>query len=65
MIDISDMTPGAVLAALYNASRPQCDFREDRLFDPRLYDDDNGTGAALRAIEAWRESHPAASKAAG
>ena len=92
-IDISDLTPAAALAALYNASRPlglgrlhfnpapmdEAEAAEVLSVDPyvdylkgcviktkfapdakqiesRLYDRDNGDGAAQRAIDAWRDS---------
>lgn len=87
MIDVSKIPPARVLAALYNASRPQgfgfmhftpedmtearaeklignqgpayFDYIDGRVMkveiggatiDPRLYDRDNGPGAAARAI---------------
>lgn len=86
-IDVSGLNPGAVLAALYNASQPlgmgalhydptpmtvdqaaeilaernYFDYLKGRVMkveiptdggtlDPRLYDRDNGVGAAARAI---------------
>lgn len=94
MIDISKLNKAKVLAALYNASRPQgmgflhydsepmteqeatkllfqprlgpiyFDYLRGRvmkvdlsgnMLDPRLYDRDNGEGAALKAIEAIEE----------
>ena len=85
MIDISKLDKAEVLAALYNASKPQgmgflhynpapmtrdeaadllkrqdyFDYLQGRIMNvkiqdqlnPRLYDRDNGDGAALRAIE--------------
>lgn len=91
MIDVSNLKPSAVLAALYNASQPQgfgflqftpepmteeeaaqiigdrkrvdVDYLKGRVLkveiggatlDPRLYDRDNGDGAAARAIDAIR-----------
>src|SRR5436190_12424669 len=90
-IDISKLDKASVLAALYNASRPQgmgfmhydpepmqpeeatellkrstyFDYLKGRVMkidlggstlDPRLYDRDNGDGAAKRAIEAMQGS---------
>lgn len=87
MIDISHMNKAAVLAALYNASKPQglgilhftpdnmtiqeatelltqtnyFDYLKGRVMkialdgdtlDPRLYDRDNGDGAAMKALRA-------------
>ena len=94
MIDTKGLNPGAVLAALYNASKPlglgmlhydsnamtpeegmkllagihktsryfdylrgrvmKVDLEDPAGFDERLYDRDNGPGAAQRAIDALR-----------
>lgn len=90
MIDTRDLKKAAVLAALYNASKPQglgflqfdpapmtekeaeevlkcgtyfdylkgrimkVDLKNDDGFDERLYDRDNGLGAAQRAINRIR-----------
>jgi hypothetical protein len=93
MIDITGLKPAAVLAALYNASRPQgmgflqydkepmkeeeaaklleshgyFDYLKGRVMklaitsvsefiEERLYDRDNGQGAAKRAVDALRAS---------
>lgn len=90
MIDIKGLKKSAVLAALYNASKPQgfgflhfdptpmteeeaekilendtyfdylkgrvmkVDLSNDTRFDERLYDRDNGNGAAQRAVNQLR-----------
>jgi hypothetical protein len=95
MISLAGLDKAAVLAALYNAAKPQgmgflqydpapmqieeatallrvstyfdylkgrvmkVDLSRDEL-DPRLYDRDNGSGAAERAIEAMKRSGPTA-----